>query len=268
MKKLSVLSILVVASMLLAACSAAATPTATETVAATEAPVVTEAPVATETAAATETEVATEVSIDRTDQGKVSKLIGFTVKSMEGKDIAQVSDLLINAATSRVDYVVVNTLPDLGIDAATVLIPFMTMTLPQEGADPMAFYFTMEDAVLKHAPVFDPATDINTADWDKAYKAYWNTYTTDMIGDLPAPAEGAPEITPMPAATTTLLTIKASQLLNVAVADKGTIAEIDIDQVLGNVLDVVVSDGTNATPTPMSGLTIAAGADALTVSAN
>lgn len=268
MKKLSVLSILVVASMLLAACSAAATPTATETVAATEAPVVTEAPVATETVAATETEAPTEVSIDRTDQGKVSKLIGFTVKSMEGKDIAQVSDLLINAATSRVDYVVVNTLPDLGIDATTVLIPFMTMTLPQEGADPMAFYFTMEDAVLKHAPVFDPAADINAADWDKAYKAYWNTYTTDMIGDLPAPAEGEAEITPMPAATTTLLTIKASQLLNVAVADKGTIAEIDIDQVLGNVLDVVVSDGTNETPTPMSGLTIAAGADALTVSAN
>lgn len=272
MKKISVLSILVVVSMLLAACSAAATPAATEPAAATEA--VTEAVVATETATeaavATETETPapTEVALDRTDQSKVSKLMGFTVKSLEGKDVAQVTDLLINAATSRIDYVVVNTLPDLGIDATSVLIPFMSMTLPQEGADPMAFSFTMEDAVLKHAPVFDPAADLNTADWDKGFKAYWNTFTADKIGDLPAAAEGEPEITPMPAAATKLLTVKASQLLNVEIADLGKIVDIIPDQTLGNIQYVVISAGDKMIPVPMSALTIAASAETLTVTAD
>jgi sporulation protein YlmC with PRC-barrel domain len=107
-----------------------------------------------------------------------SKLVGADVENPQGEDLGDIKDVVIDAPTGRVAYVVVTFGGFLGMGEKYFAIPFAALR-PEPGEKPgdqERYLLNIDKERLKNAPGFDANNWPNMADrtWGKQIYQYYN----------------------------------------------------------------------------------------------
>lgn len=168
-------------------------------------------------------------------------LIGQAVESQQGKDLGDIEEVVIDAATGDLAYAVVAMGEFLGVGGKLFAIPWQALHQPPAGE---AFRLAMSEEQLKNAPSFDHRQwpDLEDRHWGDAVHAYY--------GQAPPwgkrlPPKTASDDTVAPVAHRLLRTsqILRREVMNTRGQRLGDIEEVVIDAAAGTVAYAALSVG-------------------------
>lgn len=150
---------------------------------------------------------------------RLSKLIGKDVHDAQGKEIGEISDLIVDASNGRVRYAIVSYGGFLGLGENQFAQPLSSF---KRDAGNDRLVLNIDQARLKNAPSFERNNwpDWSRADYSSRVDQFWGT--------------GDGGTTPRTAATTNQRYVRASQLLDADV-------ELANGDDVGDIEDVVVN---------------------------
>jgi sporulation protein YlmC with PRC-barrel domain len=172
---------------------------------------------------------------------KMRTLIGHAIENQQGKDLGDIEEVIVDAATGDVAYAVVAVGEFLGVGGKLWAIPWHALQQPLAGD---AFRLAMTEEQLKNAPSFDKDRwpDLEDRHWSDTIHAY---YGQPPYWGKHLPPKTAHDDTVKPVAHRLL---RAGQVLQREVMNArgqrlGDIEELVIDAAAGNVAYAVLSVG-------------------------
>ncbi len=109
-------------------------------------------------------------------------LLGADVANLNGDDLGDVQNVLVNAATGHLPYIIVQSSGFLGFGSEDVLIPFGAFELSKTGEQLLLPFTQPED--IEGAPVIEAdAWAINDPGWDDDLFDFWNNteFSTNLV---------------------------------------------------------------------------------------
>lgn len=100
-----------------------------------------------------------------------SSIIGDKVRNLQEEDMGEIKDIMIDIATGKIDYLVIEFGGFLGIGVKYFAVPFHVLTVDtaQEG-----FIFNQPKEILENAPGFDKDQWPNTNNHMERVYNYWS----------------------------------------------------------------------------------------------
>jgi sporulation protein YlmC with PRC-barrel domain len=153
---------------------------------------------------------------------KVSTLLDFNVRNVQGEDLGVVSDLVVDTNTGQIPYAILGSSGFLGFGGENVLVPFSAFSLSQTGTE-LLLPFASADQIQNAPAVGD--------DWPTWGDAAW--------GDQGAAAWGQTEYGQgLPAVGQSTNAVRASNLIGYGVGAHGEVGA-------GSIVDLLVDLQTN-----------------------
>jgi len=120
---------------------------------------------------------------------KASEFIGYSVQNLQGEDLGEIEDLMVDVNNSQVRYAVLSFGGFLDIGDKLFAIPLDTI---QFNAEEQAFILDVDEERLEQAPGFERENWPDTAnpDWDMGYSDFWLDGTTDSVGEAEGTVQG------------------------------------------------------------------------------
>jgi sporulation protein YlmC with PRC-barrel domain len=113
---------------------------------------------------------------------KASEFIGYQVQNLEGEDLGEIEDLIVDTGSSQVKYAVLSFGGFLDIGDKLFAIPLDAI---QFNPDEQAFILDVDEERLEQAPGFERENwpDTTTPDWDMGYNDFWLDGMNDTVGE-------------------------------------------------------------------------------------
>jgi sporulation protein YlmC with PRC-barrel domain len=103
---------------------------------------------------------------------RASNVLGYEVFDLQGQDMGEVEDLIVNMDNGQISYAIL----ELGdfLETEQELFPIPLNAL-QVSAQQLAFMLDVDPATLANAPAFNEDTwpDLTTPEWDENYATFW-----------------------------------------------------------------------------------------------
>lgn len=161
------------------------------------------------------------------DASRLTNLMDFPVYNQNGEQIGEVGDMILNAQTQEVEYVILELGGFLGLGEAQVPVPWAVLSVIAEGRErpedndnnstgnlddvQNAFVLLVDQEVAENAPDFDMDILNNfcgtVAGWDIDLQPYWATWMPEDMDDpgtpeAPQTATGTPAVIGTPISST------------------------------------------------------------------
>ncbi len=165
------------------------------------------------------------------DASRLTNLMDFPVYNQNGEQIGEVGDMILNAQTQEVEYVILELGGFLGLGEAQVPVPWTALSVRAESRELLedndnnatgnlddvqnAFVLLVDQEVAENAPDFDMDILNNfcgtVAGWDIDLRPYWATWMPAEMDDNGTPdaqqtATGTPAVIGTPISSTPVAT--------------------------------------------------------------
>jgi sporulation protein YlmC with PRC-barrel domain len=113
---------------------------------------------------------------------KASEFIGYPVQNLQGEDLGEIEDLMVDVNNSQVRYAVLSFGGFLDIGDKLFAIPLDAI---QFNSEEQAFILDVDEERLEQAPGFERENwpDTTVPDWDLGYSDFWLDGMTDSVGE-------------------------------------------------------------------------------------
>jgi sporulation protein YlmC with PRC-barrel domain len=172
---------------------------------------------------------------------KMRSLIGQAVESQQGKDLGDIEEVVIDAATGDLAYAVVAMGEFLGMGGKLFAIPWHALQQPHAGE---AFRLAMSEEQLKNAPSFDRSQwpDLEDKHWGDAVHAYYGQ-APYWGKHLPPKTAHDDTVAPVPHRLLRVAQVLQREVINARGQRLGDVEEVVIDAAAGTVAYAVLSVG-------------------------
>lgn len=113
------------------------------------------------------------------------QLMGYPVVDMDGEDIGEVNDLVVDRESGAVHYAAIEFGGFLGLGESVFLIPLDQLTFSSFNGWLVA---NMDETMLESAPQFDQNEwlDLNVPEWDRDIRTFWHSIGINTGMEEPA----------------------------------------------------------------------------------
>ena len=125
-------------------------------------------------------------------QHRASKIIGTDVYDMQGKEIGEVKDIVIDPKSGNINYAVVSFGGVMGVGGKYFAVPWKSI---QATRDAKNYALNVDRDALKAAPGFDKEhwPDMANQDWAADVERYWQDRRSTGSPGTSEGASGAPQ---------------------------------------------------------------------------
>lgn len=178
---------------------------------------------------------------------KQSDVLGADVRNLEGENLGEIDDLVINPASGQIEYAALSFGGVLGMGDKLFAVPWSVLSSTHDDdGEHKHFVLSIPKERLEKSPGFpkDNWPDVSTPEWSDTIKKYY----ADDIRGRPVPMDSGEDAGKAIAANKTFHLMRASDLKGCEVetqdgSDAGEISEVVIDPSSGRIPYVILSDG-------------------------